>query len=129
MKIQQVINAMRRQPGWHAVNSEIRGQVIIAKQFGVKYPKYISFILTYTKGKYMLRHPSYESVNRVAHFRSVQKEVRLSLNKTYLGNVIRSLKHAGVWSLILNQNFLKVNDNNKKSNKGKVERELASLLS
>lgn len=126
--MQQVINSMRRQTGWHAVKSEIRGKVIVARQFGVKYPKFIQFILTYSKGKYLLEHPNYEYVNRVAHFRSIKKEIRLSLNKTYLASVIGALRNAGVWPLILNQDFLKVNNRCKKSNKGKVEKELANLL-
>ena len=79
--------------------------------------------------EYLLEHPNYEYVNRIAHFRSVKKEIRLSLNKTYLASVIEALRKAGVWPLILNQDFLKVNNKCKKSNKGKVKKELANLLS
>jgi len=129
MRIQNVISAMRKEKGWHAIKSESRGKIILAKQFGIKSPKQITLILTYSKGKYLLEHPNYEYMNRISHFKSVKKEIRLSLNKTYLSSIIRALKRAGVWPLILNQNFLRVNDNNRKSNKGKVGRELARLLS
>ena len=127
MKIQDVISAVRKEKGWHAIKSEF-GKIILARQFGVKSPKMITLILGYSKGKYTLEHPNYEYMNRISHFKSVQKEIRLSLNKTYLSSIIKTLKRAGVWPLILNQNFLRVNTNNRKSNKGKVKRELARLL-
>lgn len=129
MKIQDVISAMRKEEGWHAVKSEFRGKVILARQFGVKYPKHITLVLTYSKGGYTLEHPNYEYINRISHFRALKKEIRLSLNKIYLYSIIRALKRAGIWPLIQNQNFLKVNTNNQKSNKRKVRRELAAMLS
>jgi len=121
--------AALRDNGWQAVKSEIPGQIIAAKQFGVKYPKIIQFILIKEKSGYTIVHPNYEFVNRISHFRAVQREVRLSLNKTYLTTVISSLKRAGIWQYILNQNFLKVNDKNNKSNKKLVKSELDILLS
>lgn len=120
---------MRKERGWHAAKLDVRGKIIVAREFGIKYRKYISFILTYSKGKYIIEHPSYEFISTVSHFSSVQKDKRLSLNKTYLASVIRTLKSAGVWPLILNQSFLRVNRNNPRSNKGKVKRELTNLLS
>jgi len=129
MKLQKVIEVMRKEKGWHAIMAEARGKVILARQFGIKSNKFISLVLVYSKGNFILEHPNYEYVNRVAHFRSVQKEIRLSLNKTYLSSIIHALKRAGVWPYIMNKNFLRVNDTNKKSDKGKVRRELAGLLS
>ncbi len=127
--MQKVIEVMRKEKGWHAVMSETRNKIILARQFGIKSKKYISLVLTYSKGNYILEHPNYEYMNRIAHFKSVQKDIRLSLNKTYLGSIIHALKRAGVWPYIMNKNFLRVNDNNSKSDKGKVRRELAGLLS
>ncbi len=37
--------AALRDTGWQAVKSEIPNQITAAKQFGVKYPKIIQFIL------------------------------------------------------------------------------------
>lgn len=108
MKPKKVIEVMRKEKGWHAVLSEIPGKIILARQFGIKSRKYM---------------------NRVAHFRPVQKDIRLSLNKSYLGSIIYALKRAGVWPYIMNKSFLRVNTENAKSDKGKVRRELEGLLS
>ena len=88
--------------------SETRGKVILARLFGIKKKRYISLVLTYSKGNYILEHPNYEYMNRIAHFKSVQNDIRLSLNKTYLGSIIHALKRAGVWPYIMNKNFLRV---------------------
>jgi hypothetical protein len=129
MKQQKVVEVMRKEKGWHAIMSETRDKIILARQFGIKSKKYITLVLTHSKGNYILEHPNYEFVNRVAHFKSVQKDIRLSLNKTYLGSIIHALKRAGVWPYIMNKSFLRVNTENTKSDKGKVRRELAGLLS
>ena len=128
MKIENVIKAMRKQEGWHAIKSELRGKVILMREFGIKRPKQITLILAYSKGGYILEHPNYEYVNRISHFCATKKEIRFTLNKTYLRSIVRALKRANVWPKIMNQNFLKVNVKNAKSNKGKVRRELADLL-
>jgi len=85
-------------------------------------------LVSLKKGMYEIQHPSYLFLSTVSHFKSVQEDVRLSLNKVYLRSVVRMLQRTGVWSSITNKNFLKVNDNNRKSNKGKVRNELADLL-
>lgn len=123
MKMKDVVTAMRRQEGWHAVGSG--NEIILARQFS---GRQITLILKHSDGKYFLQHPSYEYVNKIAHFRSVEREIRLSLNKTYLSSIIKALRRAGVWHFIKNQNFLKVNNLNSNSDKGKVRRELKALL-
>ncbi len=45
-------------------------------------------------GKYEIRHPNYLFISTVSHFKSIEEDVRLSLNKVYLRSVIRTLKRA-----------------------------------
>lgn len=77
---------------------------------------------------YKIQHPSYLYISTISHFKSVQSDVRLSLNKVYLRSIIRLLKRVGIWPHIINKNFIQINDNNPKSNKRKVEKELKELL-
>jgi len=79
-------------------------------------------------GLYEIRHPNYLFISTVSHFKSIQEDVRLSLNKVYLKSVVRMLKRTEIWPNIINQNFLEVNDNNRKSNKGQVRAELNNLI-
>lgn len=127
MRIQKVIKAIRKEGDWYVIPEGIN-KITLIRQYGYKYPKIISFSLVASgKGLY-LEHPNYKFISVVSHFKSVQNDIRLSLNKTYLSSIIRTLKRTGVWQSVMNKNFLKVNDNNPKSNKGKVRNELKNLL-
>lgn len=91
--------------------------------------KDVEFTLVPTgRGEYEIRHPSYVFISTVSHFRSAQKDVRLSLNKVYLRSAIRLLQRTGIWASVVNKDFLEVNTNNKKSNKRRVRTELMDLL-
>ena len=124
MKKNTVINRIRKEKGWIVRQ---KGNTIICDRAYAS--RNIEFTLSPKgKGLYEIRHPNYLFISTVSHFKSVEDDIRLSLNKVYLRSIIRMLKRAGVWSCIINQNFLEVNDNNRKSNKGKVRRELQDLI-
>jgi len=123
----KVVSAMREQPGWN-VMSQGSNRVVLIRQFGQQKPKTIAFTLVSSDGKLVLEHPNYEFVSMISHFKSVKKDIRICLNKTYLTSVVRSLKRAGVWHSVVNKDFLVVNDNCKKSNKGHVQKQLEKLL-
>lgn len=115
---------IEKKKGW--LVREKGGAIICDRQYA---SKNIEFSLTSVgKGLYEIRHPSYLFESRVSHFKSVQEDIRLSLNKVYLKSVVRMLKRAEIWPSIINQNFLKVNDKNRKSNKSDVRSELKGLI-
>lgn len=124
----KVLKALRTENTWHVVNDG-KDAVLLAKQFGQKRPKVIQLTLTCTKEGIHIRHPNYEFKSTISHFCSVQKDIRLSLNKTFLTSIIRTLKETGLWEAVTNKDFLVVNKNNSKSNKNTVKRELGLLLS
>jgi hypothetical protein len=79
-------------------------------------------------GDYVIKHPSYSFVSVVSHFKSAQDNVRLCLNKSYLIKIVKEFKKEGVWPVVLNHNFLIVNDLNIKSDKKELKKLLESLL-
>lgn len=127
MRVQQVVDAMRKQKHWTI--RQFGSSVSCSKIFGVKHAKVIQFrLVSEGNGTYTIAHPNYEFVNIIAHFKSVQKDIRLTLNKAILSSVICSLKSAKIWTCISNKGFLEVNDQNPKSNKSKVTKQLKELL-
>lgn len=118
--------------GWTLV-SENTTALSFIRQFGKKNARFINFSLVLEKTgnseKFSLQHPSYDFHSSVAHFRSVQKDSRLSLNKVYLISLIRALKRSEIWQDITNKDFLVLNEWNPKSNKARVNSELKVLLS
>ena len=126
MNKQQIVKAMRDESGWNVVHDQ--NKILLVKEFGKKKVKAIAFSIVIDNKKLFLEHPKYEYISVVSHFRSIQRDVRLSLNKTYLTSIINTLKRAGIWKSIVNKDFLVVNDNNPKSNKGQVRKQLTSLL-
>jgi hypothetical protein len=123
----KVIKAMREQAGWNVV-SEGSNKVMLVREYGKAKPKTIAFTLASSDGKLLLEHPSYEFISMISHFRSVNRDYRLCLNKTYLISIIRTLKRAGIWQHVVNKDFLVVNRDCKKSNKIDVRKQLAGLL-
>lgn len=115
---------MHKEPQW--LVREIGGNLIFDRSFTARN---IEFSLTPVgKGLYEIKHPCYLYVSTVSHFISVQKDIRQSLSKVYLRSVIRMLQRTGIWPHVINKDFILVNTNNRKSNKGKVRRELKDLL-
>ena len=127
MNRSKVMTLLRKDPTWH-IAKEGKDGVKVLKQFGKGKPKVIAFVLVCVKDGVYLKHPSYDFVSTVSHFKAVQTDKRLSLNKTYLKSIIRSLKALGLWEAVVNKDFLEINKNNKKSDKGTVRKELYSLL-
>lgn len=117
-------NRMNKEHGW--LVREKGGTLIFDRAYAARNIEFT--LIPVKKGLYELQHPRYLYTSTVSHFKSIEDDVRLSLNKVYLRSVIRLLKRIGVWPHIINKNFIEVNDNNRKSNKGKVRRELRDLL-
>jgi len=126
MKKSEVIKALRMEKFWSVIPSGNR--ITLVREFGIQVRKTVSFSLVSKKEGFYLEHPSYVFVSTISHFKSVQEDVRFSLNKTYLSSTIKMLKRSDVWPHIVNKNFIEVNDNNKKSHKGRVGNELKNLL-
>ena len=124
MKKSSIINRIKKEKGW--IVRERGANIVCARAYTARNIEFT--LIPAGKGFYNIMHPSYLFISTVSHFKSTQDDIRLSLNKVYLRSVIRMLKRAGIWSAIINQVFLEVNDNNRKSNKGKVRSELNSLL-
>jgi hypothetical protein len=74
-------------------------------------------------------HPFYNFYSTISHFKSAYEDRRLSLNKNFLIKIIKEFKREGIWDVVINKDFLAVNDFNKKSSKAKIRTELKELLS
>lgn len=105
-----------------------RGNDIVVVKKGVGSP--VTVILSPEgKNKYELKFPTYIFVSRISHFSPKEEEHRYCRNKTVLISIIRDLKRAQIWPKIINRDFLKVNDLNRKASKKDREETLQGLLS
>lgn len=132
MTKQKALQAIRKEKYWNVMSSGNR--ISVVRTYGSRFSSSISFSLVSKqmpvtkKLGFILEHPYYVFRNKISHFKSIQADVRLSLNKTYLKSIINMLKRTGIWPFIINKKFLVVNDYNSRSDKGKVNHELKDLL-
>lgn len=79
------------------------------------------------KNRFHLVFPSYIFHSHNAHFGPSTEEVRVCRNKALLRSLIKTLKKSCVWDMIDNQGFLVVNDDNARSDKQSLKKELQDL--
>ena len=127
MNRKRILNKLSLEVTWLAIKSG-GDSVKVVKQFGKAKIKIIEFVLTSVSEGIHIHHPNYEFISKVSHFCAVEKDIRLSLNKTFLSSIIKSLKKVGLWEAVVNKDFLKINKDNSKSNKKNVSHELKKLL-
>jgi hypothetical protein len=120
-----ILDRLRKEKGW--VVRDLGDKIALNRFYN---GKAIEFTLLYHnhKNQYMIQHPRYPYNSVVSHFKSTERDLRLSLNKVCLRAVIMLLKRTGIWALVVNRNFLQVNDNNHRSNKSTVAQELRELI-
>ena len=111
---------------------------ILKKPEGVLYLKKlvngldISVLLkpTVNTDTYFLSFPTYVFESKVSHFSPGYEENRFCRRKDVLVRVIRIFQRIDIWKCITNKKeLLKVNSNNKRSNKKELNAFLKSLLS
>ena len=101
-------------------------QITMTKKFG---HQIVSFILEkHRDGLYTIVPNGYAFQSTVSHWDYVDEERRLSRSKHIITSFVRALKDVKMWDFITNQDFVRINDKNKKSNKGKVGTQLAELI-
>jgi len=126
MSMSKVVKILQEEKFWNVIPSG--NEIRLVRQFGFITPKIIEFSLVSTKTGYEIKHPNYLYTNKISHFKAVQKDTRLSLNKIYLSTIINTLKKTGIWPHIVNRNFITVNTANIKSEKPLVRDQLQTLL-
>lgn len=88
-----------------------------------------SVILEKGDSGYFIKPVTYKFKSVVSHFdyNNLQEE-RWARNKNAFKALVKALKKAEVWGSIANKDFIQINDNNKKSKKGKLKNELSDLI-
>lgn len=127
MNRNRIFSFLKNEESWLAVKSG-KDSIKVVKQFGKQKTKIIEFVLTSVVDGIHIHHPNYEFKSTVSHFRAVEKDIRLSLNKSFLSSIIKSLKKVSLWDAVVNKDFLRINKDNSKSNKKEVSMELKKLL-
>jgi len=90
-----------------------------------------SVLLERTKGgQYDIRPVKYDFRSPISHFDYMVEEDRWARNKALFTSLIKTLKKVGMWEEFIanKKTFIRVNDNNKKSDKGKLGKVLSQLL-
>lgn len=103
-------------------------EIILVRRFGKNVAKVVLTMVS--SGKYQITPSRYEFKSTVSHWDYPIPEERWMRNKNCFKSLILSLKKAGVWEHIIDHDhFIKVNNQNEKSNKGNVAKQLSSLMS
>jgi hypothetical protein len=98
----------------------------MSKKFG---HRVVTFILERRgDGMYTIVPNGYVFTSVLSHWDYVGEERRLARHKGIITSFVRALKDVEMWDYIENQDFVQINTNNKKSNKGKVGSELKALM-
>jgi hypothetical protein len=87
-----------------------------------------SVILERQGSEYVIKPVTYPFKSVVSHFDYNQQEERWARNKNAFKALVQTLKKCEIWGDITNQDFIQINENNKKSKKTKVKNELSELL-
>ena len=115
---------LQRDGTWLATGTD--HQITLTKKFGTRI---VEFILEkHGDGLYTIVPTGYEFASSISHWDYLNGERRLARNKTIIASFIRTLKTVKMWEYITNKEFVRVNTNNKKSNKKKVGSELTELF-
>jgi hypothetical protein len=101
----------------------------LSKQIG----KHVcSVVLEREDNGYLLKPVTYTFRSVVSHFDYDQEENRWARNKNAFKALTKTLKRNEIWGLILNKDFLRINNSNQKTNgrqlKNKLSNELSEML-
>lgn len=100
--------------------------LVLIRNFGGRPLKLI--LENVDKGKFWVYPPTYYFYSTTSHFDYMEEENRYSRRKTTITSIVRKLKESGVWDLIENKNFFRVNNNNKSMDRDKVYKEYNRVL-
>lgn len=89
----------------------------------------ICFQLFFINDEYFeIQEPTYSYYSKISHYDYHRGERRYSRNKGHLFTFIADLKMCGLWELVKNKDFIKINEHNERTDKEILERELGSII-
>lgn len=81
------------------------------------------------KTKYKIVPPTYKFTGVTSHFSYVDDELRMFRDKNLIIKIVTTLQNSGVWDILSNQEFFKVNAANRRSDHKKLSKVYLSLIS
>jgi hypothetical protein len=127
MNRSKTFKSLGEEKTWNIIKTDFDAIKVI-KKFGRKKPRIIEFKIICEEKDLHFKHPNYTFRNVTSHFSPIIDEKRISLNKTFLKSIIKSLKKVGVWQRIVNKEFIQLNENNPRLDQRSVTEELRFLL-
>ena len=123
------IASLQRDGHW-LVSGWSSTQMILTKVIGGKHGVAASVLLEANRsGMYTVSPATYAFRSTLSHFDYPTEEERRIRNKAMFKSLIRTLKRVGIWEGVENKDtFVRINHQNKKSNKNKLRHELSSFL-
>jgi hypothetical protein len=89
----------------------------------------VCFQIFYINDEYLeIQEPTYHYYSKISHYDFYRGERRFSRNKGRLFTVIADLKMCGLWELVKNKDFIKINEHNENTDKEILEKELSSII-
>jgi hypothetical protein len=123
------IAALQRDNKW-LVTGQSATQIQLSKAFGSKKTTAVSVLLEKTpSGMYTLEPLDHAFKSTASHFDYPQEERRWIRNKGMIKSLVKTLKRVKLWDGIEDkENFIQINDHNKKSNKKRLQKEFKDLV-
>jgi len=123
-----LVAKLRVDGAWFVEGSS--SNIQLTKEFGRKNKKIISFLLQrQTNGKYYIEPVTYEFHSKLSHFDYCMPESRWSREKRFFKNIYALLQRTDTLQYVENaDSFIKINNHNKKSDKGSVRGQLKSFI-
>jgi hypothetical protein len=89
----------------------------------------VSFRLFFLEDKYFeIQNPTYHYFSKISHFDFKTGERRWSRDKKMIFSIISDLKLCGLWEMVKNKDFLKINDFNDNIDREKLKNELDRVI-
>jgi len=121
----KLVERLRQEKYW-LLDQVSQNEISLVKSMG---GKVITIRLLRTgNNKYKVIFPSYIFHSQISHFAPKEDEHRNCRNKVLLMSLIKVLKRSLIWDYVDNQDFLTINDHNKKANKSKLQKELSLVI-
>lgn len=75
-----------------------------------------------------IQNPTYQYYSKISHFDFNGSEQRWSRDKRTIFSIIEDLKDCGLWEMVRNKDFIKINEKNIHSDKEALKKEIRDII-
>jgi hypothetical protein len=75
-----------------------------------------------------IQNPTYQYYSKISHYDFKGSEQRWSRDKRTVFSIIEDLKDCGLWEMVRNKDFIKINEKNTHSDKEALKKEIGDII-